>query len=68
MTVALVTTFTIMSASVGVAGMQHFALLYANGAVSMASPDKRLADVELPIIVVYLITKDMSSNSTSRCA
>lgn len=68
MTVALVTAFTIMAASVGVAGMQHFALLYTNGAVFMASPDKRLADVELPIIVVYHITKDMSDNSTSRCA
>ena len=68
MTVVLVTTITIMAASIRVAGMQHFALLYTNGAVSMASPDKRLADVELPIIVVYLITKDMSSNSTSRCA
>ena len=68
MTVVLVTTITIMAASVGVAGMQHFALLYTNGAVSMASPDKRLADVELPIIVVYHITKDMSANSTSRCA
>lgn len=68
MTVAFVTAITIMAASVGVAGMQHFALLYANGAVSMASPDKRLADVELAVIVIYLITKDMSSNSTSRCA
>ena len=68
MTVALVTAITIMAASVGVAGMQHFALLYANGAVSMASPDKRLADVELAVIVIYLIIKDMSSNSTSRCA
>lgn len=68
MTVVLVTTITIMAASIRVAGMQHFALLYTNGAVSMASPDKRLADVELPIIVVYHITKDMSDNSTSRCA
>ena len=68
MTVVLVTTITIMAASIRVAGMQHFALLYTNGAVSMVSPDKRLADVELPIIVVYHITKDMSSNSTSRCA
>ena len=68
MTVVLVTTITIMAASIRVAGMQHFALLYANGAVSMASPDKRLADVELPIIVVYHITGDRSDNSTSRCA
>ena len=51
MTVALVTAFTIMAVSFGVAGIQHFALLYTNGAVSIASPDKRLADVELSIIV-----------------
>ena len=65
---AVVTTLTFMAASIGVTGVKYFALLYANGTVSMASPDKRLADVELPVIVVYYITKDMSDNSTSKCA